>query len=295
MKTALNNYYLFLLLSLFFHTQTKAQDLIVKTNGDSIFCKINTVATLYIAYSIKETGKPIKKTIPLKEVKTYLYNTTKSDSVDIETAINDAYSKGFFVSGGYGLGMLIGPQPQNLPPLLDDYLNDLRSGRAFHFNLAYFPLRIVGFGLHYSLFHTQNDGGLIGVTNAQGGVRIGRLSDDIRIQYIAPCIQIKLGKPEQVFTLNSSFGMGYSKYDNNAVFIDPHKIKAESLGTHAYLWLEVNLGKHLALIGGAGLFFTAFKEFEIDYFTLGNKFTFTPTDPDNNNRYDLFFGARYNF
>lgn len=294
MKIFLIRYHLLVVLSMFFYAQTKAQDLIVKTSGDSISCKINKVATLYLSYSIKEKNKILNRTIPLKEVKAYFLNVVGGDSSIINSQPEKLFSKGLFLSAGYGSGILNGPQPQNIPAFLDDYLNELRSGTAFHANLAYFPNRLIGVGFHYSLFQTKNDGGLIAVSNSQG-TTIGKLSDDIRIQYFAPSIQVKLGQVSNVFNLNSSFGLGFARYHNNAVFIDPHIIKAESLGSHAYLWLEVNLGKHFALTAGGGLFFTKFKAFEIDYYTLGRKFTFTPTEPDNNNRYDLFLGARYNF
>jgi hypothetical protein len=277
--------------------QLFAQDLIVKNDGDSIFCKINTIAPLYLTYAYTNQHKTIKKTIPLKEVKVYLLNAFKADSAGLAAAnpaTDKHLSSGFFLSGGYGLGMLNGPQPQNLPPALDDYLNELRSGKAFHANVGYFPKKTIGIGVHFSRFRTTNEENIILVTNSQGTM-LSKLSDDIRIRYTALCLQAKLGEVTQVFSLNSSFGVGYSSYYNEAFLIEPFIIKSASLGTHAYLWLEVNFNTHIALTAGGGLFFTKFSEFEIDYYTRGSKSIYTPNEPDNNNRYDLFGGVRYKF
>lgn len=279
------------------NTQLFAQDLIVKTNGDSIFCKIKTVAPLYLSYIYTEQHKTHQKTIPLKEVKTYSFNTIPADSSNLEAPnkhIDKKRSSGIFISAGYGFGMLNGPQPQNIPPALDDYLNELRSGKTIHINAGYFPKKTIGIGIHFSRFRTTNEENIILVTNAQGTM-LSKLSDDIRIRYAAICLQAKLGEVTQVFSLNSSFGAGYSSYYNEAFLIEPFIITSASLGYHAYLWLEVNFNTHIALTAGGGFFFTKFNEFKIDYYTRGSKFAYTPNEPDNNNRYDLFVGARYKF
>ncbi len=58
-----------------------AQDLIIKTNGDSIPCRIKEIGALYISYHYNQHGKITPGNIPTQQVKTFQYNVLPTDSI----------------------------------------------------------------------------------------------------------------------------------------------------------------------------------------------------------------------
>ena len=110
-----------------------AQDLIIKTNGDSIPCRIKEIGALYISYQYNQNGKITLGNIATQQLKTFKYNVLPTDSIFLKQRkrLAGGSGTGLYVSATFGLGYLLAPLPDgNLPDFYKEYLKELRSGNS---------------------------------------------------------------------------------------------------------------------------------------------------------------------
>lgn len=273
----------------------QAQDLILKTNGDSIPCMINQVAPLFIAYKHVVDNKMVLSTIPTLEVKSYHYNVLKPDSnltTHYKKQTQKNNTKGLHIYAAYGMGMLLPPEQVITDPIYEDYLAELRSGTAYQLGVAYFPFTKFGFGLHYSRFKTANviEKAYIIVNN---DTLVGRFSDDIVLNYIAPTFYALFQSSTQPVSLSLNAGVGYANVTNNYYVVTPYREQSKNLAGHFYATGEINASKQLSIMVGFGLVYAKFKTATFTDLSKNTSAKVEYRTPANFSRYDLFVGIRY--
>jgi hypothetical protein len=276
---------------------TFAQDLIIKTNGDSIPCRIKDIGALYISYHYNQNGKITPGNIPSQQVKTFQYNVLPTDSIFLRKrkSLISGSGSGLYTSATVGLGYLLAPLPNgSIPDFYKEYLNELRSGTSYHLSVFYFFNERIGLGIHYARFNTQNSIDRI-VVFTSNDTLIGPLSDNITTNYFAPTFYLKFGDTKQPILPMIAVGLGYTNYVNNASFAIPLKITSSSVGLHLLGILDINMGYNLALSIKGGLYSGSFTKAEVTDVNTGSTRTFNSSEPENISRADLHIGLRYKF
>jgi hypothetical protein len=276
---------------------TKAQDLIIKTNGDSIPCKIKELGALYISYYYNNNGVVAPGNIPTQQVKTFQYNVLPTDSVFLKKnkKANFHSGEGFYLSASVGLGYLVAPLPDGyIPDFYKEYLKELRSGTSYHINGFYFFNERIGLGFHYGNFNTHNVIDQV-VVYTNTDTLIGPLSDNITTHYFAPTLYLKFGNTKQPILPMLAVGFGYTNYVNDASLAIPFKIESSTIGIHLQGILDINMGYNMALSLKAGVYSGSLTKAKITDINAQTTQTVTYTEPDNISRIDLHVGLRYKF
>jgi hypothetical protein len=286
-----------LTLLIIFAIHIKAQDLIIKTNNDSIPCKINELGALYISYYFNNGGLIKSGNIATQQVKNFQYNVLPADSIFLKHKgrLNNNSGIGFYLSASVGLGYLFAPLPEgSIPDFYKKYLTELRSGTSIHVNAMYFINSRIGFGFHYDNFNTQNriDKVVVYTTN---DTLIGPLSDNINTHYLAPTLYIKFGNTKQSVLPMIALGIGYTNYVNDASLAIPFKIESSTIGLNLQGILDINMGYNLALSLKLGAYSGSLTKASITDINARSKRTVTYTEPDNISRIDIHAGLRYKF
>lgn len=276
---------------------TKAQDLIVKTNNDSIPCKIKELGALYISYYYNNGGVIKTGNIATQQVKNFQYNALPVDSIFLKHKgrLNTNSGIGIYLSATAGLGYLSAPIPKGtIPDFYKKYLTELRSGTSFHINAMYFINSRIGLGFHYGNFNTQNYITKVVVYTTKDTL-IGPLSDNINTHYFAPTLYIKFGNTKQSVLPMIAIGAGYTSYVNDASLAIPFKIESSTIGLNLQGILDINMGYNLALSLKLGVYSGSLTKATITDINAQSKRTVTFTEPDNISRIDLHAGLRYKF
>lgn len=274
-----------------------AQDLIIKTNGDSIPCRIKEIGALYISYHYNQQGKITPGNIPTQQVKTFQYNVLPTDSIflKLRKSLISGSGTGLYTSATVGLGYLLAPLPNgSIPDFYKEYLKELRSGTSYHLNAFYFFNERIGLGIHYARFNTNNSVDRI-IVYTPNDTLIGPLSDNITTNYFAPTFYLKFGDTKQPILPMIAVGFGYTNYVNHASFAIPLKITSSSVGLHFLGILDINMGYNLALSLKGGIYSGSFTKAEVTDVNAGITRIVTSTEPENISRADLHIGLRYKF
>jgi len=286
-----------LTLLIIFSTPIKAQDLIIKTNNDSIICKIKELGALYISYYYNNVGVIKLGNIATQQVKNFQYSVLPADSIFLKHKgrLNTNSGIGLYLSVTAGLGYLSAPLPEvSIPDFYKKYLTELRSGTSFHVNAMYFINSRIGLGFHYGNFNTKNNITKV-VVYTTTDTLIGPLSDDINTHYFAPTFYIKFGHTKQSVLPMIALGAGYTSYVNDASLAIPFKIESSTIGIHLQGILDINMGYNLALSLKLGAYSGSLIQATITDINAQSKRTVTFTEPDNISRIDLHAGLRYKF
>jgi hypothetical protein len=274
---------------------TKAQDLIIKTNGDSIPCKIKELGALYISYYYNKSGIVTPGNIATQQVKTFYYNVLPTDSIFLKKnrKTNFNSGEGFYLSASIGLGYLVAPLPNGyLPDFYKEYLKELRSGTSYHLSGFYFFNERLGVGINYGNFNTQNKIDQV-IVYTTTDTLIGPLSDNIKTHYISPTLYLKFGSTKQTILPMLAVGFGYTNYINDASFAIPFKIESSTIGFHFQGILDLNTGYNMALSLKAGIYSGTLTKAKITDINAQTTRTVSYTEPDNISRIDLHVGLRY--
>jgi len=170
-----------------------AQDLIVTTAGDSIFCKITRERDGYVHFTYIKEGAPANTLIPgdsIANIQKGLYKTR------IRYAGQESFARWQYrLQGGYS--RRIARISDQVTPAMKDYLNKMKSGYTLGGDIHYFVSEPLGIGVKYSYNGYQ-------YTDAD-------FEDKVKMNYIALSAQNRLilrSENEVSLGLN----MGYQSY-----------------------------------------------------------------------------------
>jgi hypothetical protein len=220
----------------------QAQDLIVKSNGDSLNCKIIYIESESIHFSYKDTAGIVRVSLlPVSQVKYKKKNFFPKSEVSpdkIRIAENRKLRFGFY--GGWSY--ITAKVGDNVPAAFDEYMQQLKSGYHFGADFNYFISENIGFGIKYTIFRTQNEvESIYAIDTTTGKTYYGRLEDDITCQFIAPTFTTRVSSDDKKINFIADAALGYLHYKDNATLINSFTLTGGTLG----LLLDAGVDFHL--------------------------------------------------
>jgi hypothetical protein len=130
-----------------------AQEYIITKSGEKIDCKIQKVDSANVYFTYRWNGNTVNTMIARADIKEYgSLSQYHADSVfNMNTG---KISLRFCLFGG--AGYLISSSPKILFTEQPDYINKMRLGLSYGGEISIFPKDIIGIGLKYLVFHSNN-------------------------------------------------------------------------------------------------------------------------------------------
>ncbi len=200
--------------------------------------------------------------------------------------------KKFRIGIGAGYGILTAKDPEGLPPFLNDYVKELRSGANIRMDAHVFVSRIAAFGIRYSVFHTENSIYPVQFIDSQGNSTIGEIKDDIRTSFIGLSVMARLPSESRT-SLLLGLAIGNIVYENNGVVIEEIRITGNEFGAEFLTGLDVQLNETMALGLEMSLLAGALNSLDIEY-GQGIKETVNllESEKESMGRFDMSLGLR---
>lgn len=235
----------------------KAQDLIVTNEGDSLNCTITkeTQDNIHFTFKFKEevrnTLLPIKSIASVKKGY-YSKSEVKSDEIiyikthkPLRFAINLGYS--------YHTAKL----SDNIPSDFKEYAEKLKKGFHIGAELNHYFSESTGAGFKYYFYKSSNSMDNIYVEDNSGNRRYGKMSDEIRINFIGPLFSTRFYNYNKQNCYLMNLSIGYLGYKNMKTLVDEYEIKGGTVGLSldiGYDWGisdKMAIGFQISLIRGA--------------------------------------------
>jgi hypothetical protein len=272
-----------------------AQDLIVTQEGDSLNCKITKEAKdkLYFTFVYKEE---IRNTLLFKnQVRQFQYNFYNASALPAgEQAITlPAYPKlRVGVSGGWSYRTA--RTAEGMDPLMENYIDELKSGYHVSADLAYYFSEQIGAGLRYSSAFSENKANNITVTYQDGSTATGSMSDDISIAFIGPYFSSRMLNANKLNALLFNVGLGYLGYQDKSVLVDTYTIKGSTMGFSLDIGYDMSISKKLSLGVMLSMLGGTLDEYEINHRGRVTTVKLENENRENLSRIDLSVGLRFN-
>lgn len=169
------------------------------------------------------------------------------------------------------------------------YYRELKTGHHAGAGIHYFLFENIGLGLAYSRFRSTNQRDNVIVTYPSGQSRLGRLKDDLFIQYIGPVASVRSFSADRKTQFVSDFSLGYMAYRNDATLIDNYKLKGHTAGLMLKLGLEGDLDELIGMGVYVSLIYGVLTSIEYNGERVDLK-----NNPENISRIDLGIALRWN-
>jgi hypothetical protein len=217
----------------------------VRTNGDSLNCKIEKIKSDFIYLTFRFEDEVRSTLLNRKDVYYFekdFYKTALVSKQEIKDA-KVTYEK-FSISSGVGTSTLLsssGPNGLN-------FYKNASKGANFRCNVNYHFSEIVGIGLLYSRFRSTHEGIApnLNPLNQQLGLFFTRY--DIDINYFGFIGSSRFNLINKKVFINSDISMGYVNYQNNVTIANDFlRYKGQTLGLGFDLGIEAKLYKNLSL------------------------------------------------
>ena len=154
------------------------------------------------------------------------------------------------IQGGFGYYMP--PFQSDGSEVMERHVKHLRWGGVYGADVVYFFGGEYGAGLKFQNLHLGNKMRIIASIDG-GPEQKGFLADRIDISYIGPVCSYRKVDARRKGMLYSAIGLGYVGYYDNAILIDPFKLKTWTLGDVFEVGYDAFISKHLALGASASL------------------------------------------
>lgn len=227
-------------------TLTYGQDLIIKTNGSKIKCRISQVKNDTIYYEKKEGGMMLMQNLPLKYIREYRKDYFTSETKGTREIMVEEYPPYRFVLGG-GMTYMIGGMANTLPDAMNDYLNALRPGYHIRALGSYAFSADYGIGLKYVFSHNNHKAKDLSVL-INGQTYTGNFQDNIKIHFLGPTAVYRNITTIKGVTFLTNFTLGYLYYTNDAVSLSmPITLNGQALGLHSSSGFDFKLTENMGL------------------------------------------------
>ncbi len=248
-----------LIVIVFIFSNTKGQDLIVTSSGDSLNCKITSQKGEYIYFAYLNNGAIRRTLLKTTEVSELKYNCFSQIEIPAELAVEPKRYKNFRLAIDGGMAYRYAPLPDGVDGVLEDHLKKLKWGTSLEGELTFFFKESLGLGLKYSNFSAGNKLSNIFITDDSGlVVGEGDLSDDNRIWFFGPAFAARFYNMNYTGYWYLSGALGYMHYSNIEKFDGTrYEYTGETLGiaiSGGYDWnlsKTVGMGVKLSIIGGS--------------------------------------------
>jgi len=181
--------YCFLLFLSICFIQSYAQDLLVTTANDSINCKVTAEKANFIYFNFMHDGEFRKTLLAKSDVRQIVYNYFDEAIIEPPKWEDAASFKRFRLSVNGGMGYRTAENPDDLPSVLDNYIDELKWGGTFSADFGYFLSEAIGIGVKYNYFGSKNT--IDNVTmdlDGDGRSETGPVTDDINISFFGPMV-----------------------------------------------------------------------------------------------------------
>jgi Outer membrane protein beta-barrel domain len=235
----------------------RAQDLIVTSKGDSVNCLITKVSKEHIYFVYKNGEKATKTLMPVNQVTSHKKKYFDHSALPAQTvrAYGD-YPK-FRLSFQGGWSYRVAKVADVGDAALKEYIKGLKSGFHLGVDGAFFFTENYGAGLKYAYFNAKNEIGNVTVTTSTGESKTGLMRDKVNIHYFAPEFWSRYFFADDKLVLLAGASIGYLRYNDNAVLVDPLTISGGTVGLGFDIGLDYmitphfGIGANLGLIGGS--------------------------------------------
>lgn len=160
---------------------------------------------------------------------------------------NENKIKRFRIGVNYGGGYSTGKLPDDIPIILKQYAENLKSGSTFSSEVSYLINNSIGFGVKYSSFNSENSLDNISITYPNGITRYGAMRDDINVRFIGGTFYNRLFSKNKNNNLLIGLSIGKLNYKNDAIVIDQLTITGNTLGFVADFGYDISITEDLAL------------------------------------------------
>ena len=230
-----------------------AQDYIVINGKDTVYCKIESIGTQKIFFSLPTDSVPYNSSLLLSQVNSYYFNHSfeQQDTVATVKKIKKERVKIarksaplFRFSASYGLGYF---DYQNTKE--NAYTKELKSGYNATFEAHYFPEGFnYGLGIKASSFTTKHQSDNMSFIDGNGNIIIGQLSDDITMDYLAGSFILRWLQKDFTSGVYIDFSFGKTFYANNNITVtEKFKIKANGYAVNIAAGYDYKLWRNLAI------------------------------------------------
>jgi len=154
--------------------------------------------------------------------------------------------KGVIMSVNMGYAYRTSKAPDNMSPLLKDYIQGLKSGYNLGTNLTYFYTNTSGFGIQYNMFKVSNHLSNIIITDINGNSTTGTLEDNVTFNFIGPSFSSRIFVGTKANLFNIRVALGYLSYIDNAITpIESFKLTGSTFGSAFDLGYDMNIANNL--------------------------------------------------
>lgn len=246
--------FLLLFFSLSFFSSV-SQDLIITQQNDSLNCYIKKVKPDYIYFLVKNSNaETINSLLPRDSVVYYEFNFFEESELSQEILRLEKKHTGVFLAADFAYSNRLGPTDSSIP---SSWAKQLKNGRAFSFQVAYFFSNTGGVGILYNNHST----------NAEfSGTPFGSSTDKVSISFIAPTYFFQHSSGISNFVFTSALSIGYLEFKETLVTTSNPtlNLKGASLGVGYTAYIGAQLNDVVRLSAKAGVILGSLSEVEIN-------------------------------
>lgn len=296
---------LFLVLAFQFVTECQAQDRLVTTAGDTVYCKIESIEGNYLVFT-QDGNSTDRKKIAFEVIASYTRDYKTQELIVLEPVASESYvtrkqfvrrnvRKGFMLGLGAAYSHRLAPVPSNMPEELQDYIRKLKSGFAIKVDGNYFFGRFFGLGVKYSFAHARNKMQDVYFQLPNGSITSGDISDKIDIHTVGFHLTSRVGPRSGKFNFLPGVSAGYSAYINNAVALDPIKITSGTFSLGIHLAVDFSITERLHMGLGVDYMSGLLNYVNVETQGVSERFDLEGDSRDSLARLELWGGFRYYF
>ncbi|MBL7952192.1 MAG: hypothetical protein JNM62_10780 [Flavobacteriales bacterium] len=224
-----------------------AQDLVVRSDGDSVNCRIKGADAKGIHFVYLYKGQLDRVYLPNNEVKYFqkkFYAASFSGGKSIQELRGYPY---FRVSASFGVGRLFGKIPKTDPDWLISHQRQLRHGPFFAVEAHLMAGEHLSVGVQYGEMHydaTTND---VPFLTADLTTVTGVLRNDIRVTFIGPSVAYYERSVSGKWVGLISASVGAMTFKDDAIYAEPVHLSGETYGLRIATGVEYKIHPRLGL------------------------------------------------
>lgn len=278
---------------LFFTSYIYSQDLIVTSEGDSINCKIAKIKSANIYFTFKHKNEIRNTLLPVTSVKAYKIDYYSHNEVPKGKIVRSENYQHFRMGFNTGYSYQTAGIHESVPSDFKNYVNGLKSGYHFGFDLTYYFSEPLGLGFKYFMFQSSNSIDNIYIEDSTGFRQYGKMSDDLKISFIGPMFSTRLLSDDKKNALLMSLAIGHMGYSNNKIIVNNYKMTGNTVGLAFEIGYDVGLSENISLGFQVSMITGAL--FEYDWHDGNNteKIKLKEGEAESLNRVDFSVGLRF--